>query len=134
MDGEPFELNEPEASLGDLVGRLSNEAGNLIQTHIELAKAEVKEEIKNAAAGAGMIAGGGVAAHLALIILSIAAGWGLAEVMSIWLAFLVVGVIWVVVAAVLFVVGRARLRRVEPPKQTLAEIQEDKEWLKQQAS
>ncbi len=134
MDGEPFELNEPEASLGDLVGRLSNEAGNLIRTHIELAKAEVKEEIKNAAAGAGMLAGGGVAAHLALFILSIAAGWGLAEVMSIWLAFLVVGLIWVVVAAVLFVVGRARLRRVEPPKETLAEIQEDKEWLKQQAS
>ena len=27
MDGEPFELNEPEVSLGDLVSRLSNEAG-----------------------------------------------------------------------------------------------------------
>ena len=134
MDGEPFGLNEPEISLGDLVSRLSNEAGNLIRTHIELAKTEVKEEVKNAAAGAGLLAGGAVAGHLALIVLSIAAGWALAEVMPIGLAFLVVGVIWVVVAAVLFVVGRARLRRVEPPKQTLAEIQEDKEWLKQQAS
>ncbi len=134
MDGEPFELNEPEASLGDLVSRLSDEAGNLVRTHIELAKAEVKEEVKNAAAGVGLLAGGGVAAHLALIVLSIAASWGLAEVMPIGLAFLVVGVIWVVVAAVLYVIGRERLRRVEPPRQTMEEIQEDKEWLKRQAS
>ena len=134
MDGEPFELNEPEVSLGDLVSRLSDEAGNLIRTHIELAKTEVKEEVKNAAAGAGLLAGGAVAGHLALIVLSIAAGWALAELMPIGLAFLVVGVIWVVVAAALYVIGRGRLRQLEPPRQTIEEIQEDKEWLKRQAS
>ena len=47
-----------------------------------------------------------MAAHLALIVLSIAAGWALTEIMPIGLAFLVVGVIWVVVAAVLYVIGR----------------------------
>jgi uncharacterized membrane protein YqjE len=131
---EPFELNEPEASLWDLVSRLSNEAGNLVRTHIELAKAEVKEEAKNAAAGVGLLAGGATAAHLALIILSIAAGWALAEIMPTGVAFLVVGVVWIAVAAVLYVIGRNRLRRVEVPRQTIEEIQEDKEWLKQQAS
>lgn len=130
---EEFELEEPDTSLGELTARLTSGLGDLIQTHIELAKEETKREVKTAGAAAGMLVGGAVAAHLALIVLSIAAGWGLAELMAPGLAFLIVGVVWAVVAAVAITLGRKRLDDLEPaPTATLEEIQEDKQWLKKQ--
>jgi uncharacterized membrane protein YqjE len=130
---DAFEVEEPETSLGELTSRLTSGLGDLIQTHIALAKEETKREVKTAGAAAGMLVGGAVAAHLALIVLSIAAGWGLAELMAPGLAFLIVGVVWAVIATVAIVVGRKRLDEFEPaPTATFEEIQEDKQWLKKQ--
>lgn len=53
--------------------------------------------------------------------------------MPTWLAFLVVGVVWAVVAGVMAMAGRKQLRQVDPmPDQTMDELERDKEWLKQQ--
>ena len=64
--------------------------------------------------------------------LSFAAVYGLDEVMPLGIAFLVVGAVDAVAAAVLFMQGRKKLRTVEPVPQTKATIQEDVEWAKQQ--
>jgi hypothetical protein len=130
---EDTELREPDTSLKELTSRLTEELGQFLATHVQLAKEEVRTEAKAAGRGAGMVGGGGIAAHLALLVLSLAAAWGLAEVMPTGVAFLIVGVVWAVIAAVLLLRGREELKNIEPvPTATIEEIQEDKQWLKKQ--
>ncbi len=130
-----YELRDPEKSLGDLVTDLTSETGDLITAHIDLAKTEIKQDIADAGKGAGMLGAGAIAALVAVFMLSAAAAWGLAELMTPALAFLIVGVIWAAVALGLAITGSNRLGDVDPmPRQTQIEIQEDKQWLKNQAN
>ena len=127
---EPIEADK---SLGELVSQLSADFSDLVSTQIELAKVEIKEEVTRAGKGAGMITGGGLAAYLAVVLLSFAAAWGLSEAMPTGWAFLIVGVVWAAVAAFLVLTGRNQLRSVHPvPEQTKESIKEDVEWAKQQ--
>jgi len=124
---------EAEKSLGALVAELSSDFADLVSTQIELAKTELKEEATRAGKGAGMLGGGGLAAYLAITLLSFALAWGLSEAMPTGWAFLIVGLLWAVVAAVLAMNGRDQLRMVHPvPEQTTKSIKEDVEWAKQQ--
>jgi uncharacterized membrane protein YqjE len=132
--GDPTQPMEPDQSLPDLIGRLSSDFGELVTTQVELAKVEIKEEVAKAGKGAGMLGGGAVAGLLALTLLSFAAAWGLAEVMAEGWAFLIVGAIWAVTAAALFMSGRNRLTTVEPVPETRESIKEDITWAKQQKS
>ena len=76
-----------------------------------------------------------VSALLALIMLSAAAAWGLAEVMAPGWAFLIVGAIWAVVAGFSALMGRKTVAEMEPgPARRCEEIKEDKEWIKTQSS
>ena len=76
-----------------------------------------------------------MAALLGLLMLSFAAAWGLAEVMAVGFAFLIVGGLYVAVAGTLFVSGRQRLAAVHPvPQQTVETLKEDVAWAKEQKS
>jgi cobalamin biosynthesis protein CobD/CbiB len=91
-----------------------------------LAKEEITAEIKKAGRGAGMMGGGALAGWIAALLLSFALAWGLAALFDeAWLGFLVVGVIWGVTAAWLFLSGRRQLQEVEP----LAEQTIEEHWL-----
>ena len=131
---DPTKPLEADQSLGELVARLSTDFGDLVTTQVELAKVEIKEEVARAGKGAGMLGGGAVAGLLALSLLSFAAAWGLAEVIEPGVAFLIVGVVWAAIAAVLFLTGRNRLTSVEPIPETRDTIKEDISWAKQQRS
>jgi uncharacterized membrane protein YqjE len=127
---------EPDESVGELVGKVASDIGALISSEVELAKVELREEAQRLGRAGGMLGGGALVAWLAAVLLSFAAAWGVAELVdSTPLGFLIVGVIYAVIAAVLFVIGRNRLREVHPvPEATIASIKEDIQWLKQQAS
>lgn len=129
---DPTKPIEADKSLGELLSRLTSDFGDLVTTQVQLAKVEVKEEVSRASKGAGMLTGAGVVAFLAVMLLSFAAAWGLAEVMPEGLAFLIVGVVWAIVAAVLYVSGRKQLDAVKVPPQTKASLEEDVEWAKRQ--
>ncbi len=122
-----------DRSLGELVSQLSSDFGELVSTQLELAKAEIKEEVERAGKGAGLLTGGGFAAYIAILLLSLAAAWGLSEGMPTGFAFLIVGIAWAAVAGALVLLGRNQLRSVHPvPEQTKQTIKEDIEWAKQQ--
>jgi len=131
---DPTQPIDADQSLPELLGQLSSDFGELVSTQVELAKVEIKEEVAKAGRGAGMLGGGAVAGMLALTLLSFAAAWGLAEVMAEGFAFLIVGAIWAIVAAVLFITGRNRLTTVEPMPETRDSIKEDITWARQQTS
>lgn len=131
---ERFPIEEPDRSLGDLVGDLATQVSGLVGNHIDLAKAELRAEARGAARAGGMAVAAGVSGLVAAIMLSGAAGWGLSEVMAPGWAFLIVGAAWTAAGAALGASARRTMRELDPaPKQTMHEIQEDKQWLKTQA-
>ena len=135
MTDERYPLEEPDKSLGDLIGDLTSEFSSLVSTHVDLAKAEIKQDVRDAGKAGGMFGAAGVAALLALILLSSAAAWGLAEVMAAGWAFLIVGALWALVAAMLAFGGKKQIDDMDPgPQQTLEELKEDKQWLKNQTN
>lgn len=133
---EPYPLEEPNTSIGELVGRISDDLSGLMRDHIQLARHEITEEAKKAGKAAGMLSAAALAGWLSLVMLSFAAAWGLAVAFdSIWLGFLVVGLLWAVVAGITFMIGRNRMGEVDPvPDETVVELREDREWLREQTS
>jgi uncharacterized membrane protein YqjE len=130
---DPTQPIEPGASVGELLSRVTDDFSHLVRTHVELAKVEIKEEVARAGKGAGMLTGAAVAGLLTLLLLSFAAAWGLAEVVEPGWAFLIVGLVWAIVTAVLALQGRDRLRAVHPvPEQTKETVEEDVAWAKEQ--
>jgi uncharacterized membrane protein YqjE len=132
---ERYPLQDPDRSLGDLVSELTREFSQLVASHVDLAKVELKEDVRQAGRAGGMLGGAGASALIAAIILSMAAAWGLAEWMDPGWAFLIVGAIWAIAAAALAAAGKQRIEHMQPgPTRTVAEIKEDKEWLSKQTS
>ena len=113
------------ASVGELIGEVTRDMSTLMRQELALAKAEVKEEAVKAARAGGMLGAAGFAGYMVLLFASIAAWWGLAEVMAAGWAALVVTAIWAVIGAVLFAVGRQRMREVNPkPERTVETVSE----------
>ncbi len=132
---DPTRPIEPDASVSELLGRVTDDFSQLVRTHVELAKVEIKEEVARAGKGAGMLTGAAVAGFITLLLLSFALAWGLAEAMAPGWAFLIVGLLWGAVAAVLAVQGRDKIRQVHPlPEQTKETVEEDVAWAKHQRS
>ena len=135
-DGSTDPRYAPDESVGELVGKVASDIGALVHTELELAKVELREEAQRLGRAAGMLGGAALVGWFAALLLSFAAAWGLGELLdSPALGFLIIGVVYTVVTAVLFVQGRNRMREVHPvPEATIASIKEDIQWLKRQAS
>ena len=102
-------------SVGEVLGDITSDLSTLLRQEIELAKAELKETADHAKAAGGMFAGAGVAAHLALIFLSLALWWALGDALdSLGWSALIVGLLWAIAAGVMAAMGRTRMKRVTP--------------------
>jgi uncharacterized membrane protein YqjE len=145
-----------ELSIPGLVRQLADETTTLIRQELELARAEAarageavvtlaKQELQLAkaemtekgrkagagigmmgvAAGMGLLAAGALTAFLILV---------LDEAIATWLAALVVGLVYAVVAGALFLMGKERVQEAGPfvPEQTIETVEEDIEWAKSQ--
>ncbi len=124
-----------DRSVGEIVGDIAKQLGTLVRQEIELAKTEAKNEARKAGKGAGLLGGSGVAGHLFLIFLTVTVMFALDKVMDIVWAALIVTVVWAVVAAVLAVMGRSRLKEVNPTLETTTEtLKEDAQWVSSRKS
>jgi uncharacterized membrane protein YqjE len=122
-----------DRSIGELLKQLSEETTTLVRKEIELAKAEVSEKGKKAGLGAGMFGGAGVAGLLALGSLTACLIALLATGMKVWVAALIVTVLWAAIAGVLALLGRNKVQEAAPPaEQTVETIKEDVQWAKTQ--
>src|SRR6201986_3045781 len=119
------------ASVGELVGHVAKDLSQLMRQELELAKAEVKQEVSKTGKAAGMLGGAGFAGYMVLLFASIALWWGLANVMDQGWAALIVTGIWAVIGGVLFVVGRNQMKQVDPkPERTVETVKEIPDALK----
>ena len=114
-----------DRSVKDLLSELSSELRTLLQKEVELAKLEVKEQASRAAKAGAMFGGGAGAGYFALLLLSFAAAWGLAQLMPTPLGFFIVGLVYAVVAAVLFARGRRQAAAIQPPTRAVQTLKQD---------
>ncbi len=122
-----------DRSMQELWADMAKGASTLIRQEVELAKIETKEQLSRAGKAGAVFSAAGVAGFMALQLLSFAAAWGLAAVVPDGLAFLIVGVIYAIVAAVLLSKGRKQVAEVNlVPQQTVETLREDVEWAKAQ--
>jgi uncharacterized membrane protein YqjE len=121
--------------IGELLKQLSQETTTLVRQELDLAKAEMAQKGKQAGLGAGMFGGAGVSALLGLGALTAAVIAALDIAMPLWLAALIVAVIWLAVAGVLGLAGKTKVQQATPPlpEQTQESVKEDVEWAKTQA-
>jgi hypothetical protein len=124
-----------ERPIGELFSKLSNETSTLIRQEMELARAELTEKGKEAGKGAGLFGGAGAVGLLGAGALTAGLILLLDLAIAAWLAAIIVGLIYVAVAAVLGLKGRDRIQAATPPvpEQTVDTVKEDVEWAKTRA-
>lgn len=118
-------------TVGQLVADASKDLSSLVRSEIELAKTELKKTAVAAGTGAGMFGGAAFLALLATILLSVAAAYGLTALgLHPALAFLIVAVVYLLIAAVLALLGKRTLGRAKGPQRTIETSKESVEALK----
>jgi uncharacterized membrane protein YqjE len=124
-----------EHGTGELLKELSDHTTTLVRKEIELAKAELGEKGKKAGQGAGMFGGAGLFGVFAFAALTTAIIAALDSAMELWLAALIVAVVYGAVAAVLALQGRNKVQEAGPPvpEQATESVKEDVQWAKTQA-
>ena len=115
-----------ERTLGQLVADATRDISSIMRSEVALAKAEMRADAKRAGLGAGMFAVAGVFAFLALILLLIAAAYGLvAAGLAPWLAFLLVALVLLIIGAVLVFVGKSSIDKLNgKPERAIRSTQE----------
>jgi hypothetical protein len=122
-----------ERSLPEVVQDMFRNVQEILRSEFQLAKTEVKEEAAEAATPILVMGVGVVLAVYGVGFLLLAAVYGLATIMTLWSAALLVGVVVAMIAVLLINVGRGKLKRVNVKSEKLiASLQEDVRWAKKQ--
>lgn len=119
-----------EKPLSELLSEMTTELSTLLRKEVELIKTETKDSVSQAAKAGVLLGAVAVGGLFGLLLLAMAAAFGLAEVMATGLAFLIVGIVFLLVAGIAFTVARKKLAEVRPPEQAIATIKEDVEVAK----
>lgn len=121
-----------QPSLGDLLSNVSSDLSTLVRQEIALAKAEATQSAKQAGTGAGLLAGAGVGGHFVLLFLSLALMWVIGGGIGLGWASLIVAVIWAIIAAILALVGRKKLKQAPGLPETTESLKQAPNALKGQ--
>ena len=123
---------ETEASMGELVHRLSEQSTTLIHSELELAKAELVAKGKHAGVGAGLFGGAGLIGLYGLGALITAAILALALVLPAWASALIVAVVLFAIAGIAALVGKKQVSQATPaaPERTIENVKRDVDTVK----
>jgi hypothetical protein len=128
----PAPLTKPEEppSIGTLIADVSRDVSSLIQHEIELAKSEVKVSVKNGGLGAALFAAAGFLLVLGVIMLSVAIAYFIHMTgLDLAWCFLIVFLLYALLAGGLAFVGFRKIRSVGPPERAIYQAQETKNTL-----
>jgi hypothetical protein len=129
-------MAEPKAdrSLGDLLGALTSQLGQLIHKEVELARTEITANAVKTGKNASLIGVGGAVAYGGFLVLLVAAVGLLVTLgLDTWLAALIVGLVVVGIGVLLVQRGRSQLEAGSiAPTRTIESLKEDATWAKDQ--
>ena len=129
------QLQRNEQTLGDLFSDLANETSTLVRQEISLAQAEMTHKAVKAGKDIGYLAAGGAVAYAALLAFMAGVIAILAYIMPVWLAAFIVAAIAGGAAYFMAMPALTELRKIDPaPRETVATLKEDAQWLKKQVS
>jgi uncharacterized membrane protein YqjE len=115
--------------LQDIVGNIQE----IIRSEFSLAKIEIKQEAAQAKGPVIMWLVGGALGLYALGFLLFTAVLGMATVMPIWIAALIVGAVLTVISIALLSAAGKRLKQVHKvPERTIESLKENVQWAKEQ--
>lgn len=122
LPGERME----DKSVGELVALASGNISDLVRAEMTLAKMELKADAKKAALSSVMLTIAAVMGGLIVILLSISLALGLAELgLWPWFAFLVVAIVYAVLAGLLMWLAKRIVKRMEGAKRTRKTLKDD---------
>ena len=110
--------SDTRPSVGELFSEVAEDLSTLMRQEVELAKAELRQSATRAGKGAGLLAGAGFGGYMVLLFASIAAWWGIGDAIGHGWSALIVAAIWLIVAAVLGLLGRREISAVPGVPQT----------------
>ena len=129
-------------SLPTLLGRLSDDVLDLLNSQLALLKVEMKEQADDYALGAAMMSFAAIIAIVGFALLNVALAFGVSTLfaranfstpVSYALGFVITGVFYLIVGLIGISVVRNHLRqRGLTPRRTVQELRKDKEWLKKE--
>ena len=114
MDTRETDRHAPRG-LGALAKRVAEHASSLVRLELELAALELKRKLTALAVGIGLAVGAAFFALFALGFLLATVAAALATFLATWLALLIVSLGLLVLAAVLGLVGVAKIKKGTPP-------------------
>jgi uncharacterized membrane protein YqjE len=128
----PASEGNGSVGVGTAAKQVADHAKALVGLEVELAKVELSRKAGELGIGIGLVVGAALFAlfGLGFVFATIAAA--LATVMPTWLALLVVTLLLFVLAAVLGLIGRSRIKRGAPPvpEQAIEEAKRTTEAIK----
>ena len=128
-DNAPIRDDEP--TIGKLVVDATQDISKLVQSEIQLAKAELKVSLKNGGTGAGLFAAAGFLLVLGVIIFSVAAAYFISMTgLHLAWCFLIVWGFYTLLAMLFAVVGFFKVKKVRAPEKTISQARETVDLLK----
>jgi uncharacterized membrane protein YqjE len=127
--------SESSESIGSLLGGLLKDLQELVRGEMNLARAEIREDVASAGKGAATLAGSALVGVTGFIFTMLAVTYLLNQEMRMWIAAGIVGLSLLLIAAILFFIGKSKLSATNlKPDQTIDSLKEDREWARQQVS
>lgn len=124
--------------IGNLIGQLTSDVGNLVTLQLDLLKVEMRDSVKVVVRDSAMMIAGAIIGLLAFAILNLALiAWistllPMAPMPAFATAALIVGAVHLVLAGLLAFLGMRHLKkRSLKPERTMEEIQKDKMLMKE---
>ena len=122
--------------VGEVARDLARDVSLLVRQEVELAKVELREKARTAATGLALFGGAAVVGVCAAGALTAFLVLLFALFLDAWLAALVVGALLAGLAALLALTGKERMDAAGTPlpEQTIENLKEDAQWVKERAS
>lgn len=113
-----------QPSVGEAFSDVAADVSTLMRQEVQLAKAELRQYATRAGKGAGMLAGAGVAGHMVLLFVSVAAWWGIGDSTGHGWSALIVGAGWLIITIILGLAGRRQITAVSGTPQTVQTVKQ----------
>ncbi|MGH8646113.1 MAG: phage holin family protein [Gammaproteobacteria bacterium] len=130
-------------SLPSLIGRLGEDIVTLLDSKLGLLKLEIKEDVNAYLRGLVSMGVGSISAAVGFSLLSVAIAFLvsalfeqtlLSQSVKYALGFIITGVIYLVIGAVVIIRAKDRLAKQNlAPERSVKEIEKDKQWLKRES-
>lgn len=127
------QVKDTDPTIGKLVADASRDVSTLISKEIELAKTELKVSVKSGGIGVAMFAVAAFLGVLAIIMLSVAIAYFInwnGDGLALHWAFLIVFGFYLLVAALLVLIGIKKVKQVKAPEKAIEQGREIPKALK----